>query len=121
MVRLAAHEKGRRRSARFWGLGVLGFGAAIALILTGTTPDRLGPLGITAWFLLLMAALVCLGMWLRALILRQPKSTSLLVVILFATLPVGALALNTIELQTAEIFLLLIFGVTLVIYWTKLR
>lgn len=121
MSRLPTQEKGRRRSARYWGLATLLAGGGVALLVSGTTPDRLGPVGITGFFLLLVVSLFCLGMWLRALILRTPKSTSLLIVILFASLSVGALALNTIELQVGEIFLLLMFGVTFVVYWTKLR
>jgi len=121
MSRTPTHEKGRRRSARYWGLATLLTGVGVALLMSGTTPDRLGPVGITAFFLLLMVSLFCFGMWLRSLLLSAPRSTSLLVAILFATLSVGALALNTIELQAGEIFLLLLFGVMFVIYWTKLR
>ena len=100
--------------------GLVLAGTTLAL-LTGTTPDRVGPIGITVFFLLLSLTLFCLGMWLRSVVLAEPKSTSLLVVILASTLPVGALALNTIDLQIGEIMLLFLFSVTLIIYWTKLR
>lgn len=121
MARINTEEKDRRVSARYWGLAGLAVTVVVALLLSGTTPDRLGPIGITGFFVAVVVGLFCWGMWLRALVLRSPKSTSLLAVILISTLSTGALALNTIDLQVGEIFLLLIFAVTLVIYWTKLR
>lgn len=121
MARITTQEKDRRLTARYWGLAGVALTVVMVLLLSGTTPDRVGPIGITGFFFTLMLALFCWGMWLRALVLRSPKSTSLLAVILISTLSTGALALNTIDLQLGEIFLLLIFAVTLVIYWTKLR
>lgn len=90
-------------------------------MLFNTTPDRLGPVGITAFFLLLAGTIFCLLMWLRARIFKQPTSTSLLAVILISVLGTGAVALNTIDIQAGEIFLLVVFGAMVSLYWVKIR
>lgn len=121
MNRVSTEHKDKRKSTRYWGLASLFLAAAAATLLTNTTPDRVGPIGITVFFLVLMLGLFSSGMWLRSILFKSPKSTSLLAVILLATLSVSALALNTISIQLGEILLLLMFALTLIIYWTKLR
>lgn len=111
----------KRKKSRLWfWLSALSL-AAVGVMLFNTTPDELGPIGITVFFLLLAATLFNGLMWLRSKIFREPGSTSLLSVILIAVLGTGALALNTIEIQAGEIFLLVVFGALLSLYWLKIR
>ncbi len=112
-------DKPSRRRPWFW-LGLvcwLGFG----YLLFNSTPDEAGPIGITIFFLLIATGLFASLMWLRNKLLRQPPPASLLAVLLIAALTTGALALNTIEIQAGEIFLLVVFGAMLCIYWLKVR
>jgi hypothetical protein len=103
----------------FW-LGLLSL-AAIFYLLFGSTPDSVGPIGITIFFFLLCSVIFFGLMWLRALLFKQPSSLSLLAAALVAILSTGAVALNTIEIQTGEILLLIIFGAMLSIYWLKVK
>ena len=97
-----------------------GIGVIFGLILS-TTPDRIGPLGITLFFLTLLLTLVSIGMIIRGTFLRQPSSSSLLLVIISSIAVAGALALNTIELGIGDVILLILFVITFTIYWAKLR
>lgn len=97
-------------------------GVVVLLILVlSTTPDRIGPLGITVFFLVLLLTLINLGLIFRATFMPRAASSSLLLVIVTSLAITGALALNTIEIGLGEIVLLSLFTLTFGIYWTKLR
>lgn len=106
---------------RFWfWLGLLGlFG--LSYILLASTPDNVGPIGITVFFILTGLTLFTLLMWVRARVLSEPTSISLLTAVIISVLSTGALALNTIDIQIGEILLLVIFGAMLCVYWLKVR
>lgn len=93
----------------------------LILFLLSTTPDRIGPTGITAFFIILLLTLVSIGLTMRLTLLHNPNSSSLLLVIVTSLAITGALALNTIEIGMGEIILLVLFIITFTIYWTKLR
>jgi len=108
-----------KRRLWFW-LGAAGL-PALSYLLFASTPDTVGPLGITTFFIILALTIFFNLMWLRSKVFQQPSSLSLLMVILISVLGTGALALNTIELQAAEILLLVAFGAMLSVYWLKVR
>ena len=95
--------------------------ASLVFLLLGSTPDKVGPLGITLFFLSVLVALLGIGMFFRATLLNNPKSTSLLAVILISACLVAILALNTIVLSWGDYVLVLLFIATFLLYWVKLR
>lgn len=97
------------------GVGVILF------LLLSTTPDRIGPIGITVFFIILLLTLISIGLLIRNGLLPQPKSASLLLAVVVPICLTGALALNTIELGIGDVVLLVLFVITFTIYWTKLR
>lgn len=93
----------------------------LGLLMFGTTPDRVGPLGITLFFILVFLGLSSLGLLIRTALLRREGSTSQLLVILSSAAITGALAIGTIELQIGDIILLSLFVISFALYWTRLR
>lgn len=104
-----------------FGLSVVAGVGIILFMLLGTTPDRIGPLGITVFFIVLLFTLFNFGVMIRNGLLKQPGSSSLLFVIVTSVALTGALALNTIELGVGDVVLLVLFVLTFTVYWTKLR
>jgi len=93
----------------------------LILLLLGTTPDRVGPTGITLFFLLVFASLMATGMLFRQFLAKTGGSASQLFVILASAAITSALAIGTIQLQIGDIILLALFVVTFSVYWSRLR
>lgn len=102
-------------------LVVLILSSLVIYTLLGTTPDRVGPVGITGLFILLLLLSINLGMLIRSIILDQPSSLSALFVVLLSIGAVALLALNTISVGIGDVFLIAIFVVLFMVYWSKLR
>jgi len=103
-------------------LVLLGLSAGgLSLLLLGTTPDEIGPLGITLFFILGFLTLASLGLLIRSQLLKLTGGASQLFVILSSAAIIGALAISTIELQTGDVVLLSLFVISFSLYWTRLR
>ena len=114
-------KKHRKRSLILISIWLFVSITGLILLLLGTTPDRVGPTGITLFFLLIFASIMALGMLLRHFLAKTGGSASQLSVILVSAAITSALAIGTIQLQIGDILLLALFVVTFSVYWSRLR
>lgn len=104
--------------------GTIGLAAALLATMVVTSPDRLGPFGITLWFVGLCAVLAGSGILLQQWLAPGPKDRfwrhlqrSVLVSVLFT----AVMALNGLrQLSARDIILLVILGVVVNFYMRRI-
>lgn len=117
----SAQDKRRRRLSAVAGVSWLLSLGGLALLLFGSTPDRVGPMGITLFFLLVFISLLAMGTLIRLRFKSGHSGAGQLLIVLLAAAVTSALAINTIELQIGDVILLGLFILTFSVYWTRLR
>lgn len=93
----------------------------LGVLLFNTSPDRIGPIGITITFVLLLVLLVSFGMLIIDLISNNPSQNSRLLIIILAVFLVSVIALNTVALGWGDAILFALFASIFFMYWVRLR
>lgn len=91
----------------------------LALVLFGTTPQRIGPFGITLFFLLVLLNLFALTMLLRSIVAPNSRIVLIIGVVLSLSL-VSGLVLNIVNLGVGDVVLLSVLSATVVFYLYRL-
>lgn len=87
-------------------------------LLTGTTPERVGPFGITAFFIIVLLISVLTVRLITSLFFSRPMSAVLRWVLSFCL--TGYLALGTVEVGLGDSVLLLMLIAVSGFYWARI-
>ena len=109
----------RKRLVRLSLLGVLVFGAGVALVMTGTRPESVGLLGIIGFFILVYGAVMSFLLLLYSLRAhRSPiRFRAILRIAVLALGPVMLLAMSsTSSLRALDLGLVVLFEIAAIFY-----
>lgn len=96
--------------------------AVLALLIFGTTPQRIGPIGVTGFFMILFGWFFVLFdlIWAKYYNKNRSSKYNIFHIAILAGLPTAALALQSLrQLQLRDIVLILALLFATWLYWSK--